>query len=721
MAVAPYKGGPGAKPNGTFLLTAAERRLTGREAELYVEELTRQLTASYQSVIKDLQRELLGGTLSGARQARIQSLLASAETAVAKLNRAADTFAQKAVPIIYRRGVDTAAEHLLALGVDVTVGAKADFDLDTLMGATLHREAIAVMADSLVQDLVGANLGIGGTASRFIRRAQLTRAKDVQMDKLVLEGLIQGDRRRDVSDRIYKALQDQIVNGEFVVINGRKYHADWYAELVARTRTREAVNQGRVNTALENGVTLIEIDTHESACPKCREFVGRVYSVDGTDPDFPKAVIIPPFHPHCKCNSYPVPKEHLRSKPYYDALVQFSNDPQADFAAYERNRVGGVGYVAPAPKPKPKRKARTKTPTAPAVPAPTPTTGGNTLINATPGQGRTWAPAPTLEEARDYTQALVSDGARGRYPMAPNGPMVRFGQDVRQSMYGQAAVPPTLRLDALNTLNRVMTELEEEAKRIGIPALRAVQAETSSVAAMGDGVLFINPDLFNDRFIGRESRGKNWISAKTAKLERLKDEVAKAEEALAKNEFIDFGILSAADQREALEASVFWGKKDIKILEDELAKGPPFKPDTGYALSVWTRPQGPGGRSWSVTDYLDGVEDRVLKTTYHEFAHHIHQQLGVTGANDYLYPPLEKELDRLFQQAYPGAKFQGGKQWLVDLSKADPDNYAPSIYGDTNPREWFAESYGAYKMGRKDLVPKILIPLIEKIEKGQWP
>ena len=39
---------------------------------------------------------------------------------------------------------------------------------------------------------------------------------------------------------------------------------------------------------------------------------------------------------------------------------------------------------------------------------------------------------------------------------------------------------------------------------------------------------------------------------------------------------------------------------------------------------------------------------------------------------------------------------------------------ASTKYGDTNPREWFAENYALYEMGKKDLVDPSFIKFFEE-------
>lgn len=325
---------------GTLPLTPAERKLNGKAADAYVEQLTKELEALYRRTARDLQGALLSGNLTMAKQARLQALLDAVSVQVAALHKAAATYAGKAVALSYMRGVDTSTLYLDALGYgNLSMETPAGrLDVDSLFGTTLHRDAVAVVTDSLVQDLVGANLSIEQTAARFIRESQLAQMRDAEISRQVARGIIEGRLAREVTNDILQGLQDKIQSGGFVSVGGKQYKADYYAGLLARTRTREAVNHGRLNFAYEHDIDLFGIDTHESACPYCRQYVGRVYSITGATPGFPRLTVMPPYHPHCKCNGYPVPVEHLEAMPYFEELKRFSNDPNASFEEFEQAR-----------------------------------------------------------------------------------------------------------------------------------------------------------------------------------------------------------------------------------------------------------------------------------------------------------------------------------------------------------------------------------------------
>jgi len=88
----------------------------------------------------------------------------------------------------------------------------------------------------------------------------------------------------------------------FVDRLGRKWRLDTYAEMVARTTTREAASVATLNTCQEYGQDLVRITVHYPTCEICAPLQGKVYSISGNDDRYPKLTDErrPPIHPHCR-------------------------------------------------------------------------------------------------------------------------------------------------------------------------------------------------------------------------------------------------------------------------------------------------------------------------------------------------------------------------------------------------------------------------------------
>jgi len=129
----------------------------------------------------------------------------------------------------------------------------------------------------------------------------------------------------------------------------------------------------------------------------------------------------------------------------------------------------------------------------------------------------------------------------------------------------------------------------------------------------------------------------------------------------------------------------------------------PLQPPTPYKLS-----DGKSGRPGGTAQYFATNKERMEKTMWHEFGHHIHQTFGVNDFTSYKDPPLESRLVAILKNEINRVGGVGSLEF-------------PSDYAKKNSKEYFAECYCLYKMGRNDLVPGFMQDVIAKIEKGQMP
>jgi hypothetical protein len=97
----------------------------------------------------------------------------------------------------------------------------------------------------------------------------------------------------------------------------------YYAELVARTRTREAQVQARHERLGELGIDLVSIVGRISNS-FCTAFLGQVFSLSGTSAKYPAYASLPgggpPFHPNCSKST----------RPYVEALATQAQAEQAE-------------------------------------------------------------------------------------------------------------------------------------------------------------------------------------------------------------------------------------------------------------------------------------------------------------------------------------------------------------------------------------------------------
>lgn len=304
----------------------AFRELRGLYREMYLREQIEQLFKIYSAAQKRLTAVLGNADATDFQKFRAGQLLRQVEVITTGLDRSAYKWAKSTMPSSYDRGIDLAGERLRALNVSRFVSYDAQ----------IHTSAIGILVDDVTRELLVANDGVKKFFDRFILQTQQTLLQDKEISRMIAEGLIEGQARRTVSDTLLKELSKKMDNEQFIVINGRNYRPDKYAELVARTRTREATTRGTLNTALRYGVDYVQWDVHSEICEYCQQYAGRVYSISGTDPQFPALKESPPLHPNCKCVVVPVTLEHLKRQGLFDETLKLSHAPLLEVDSFSR-------------------------------------------------------------------------------------------------------------------------------------------------------------------------------------------------------------------------------------------------------------------------------------------------------------------------------------------------------------------------------------------------
>jgi len=300
------------------------------ERELYLKKQVEVLRDMYKSTQEKLTRRLMSLDLTEFQRWRTEELLKQTKDMIKALDKDAIKWVKETIPVAYKRGFDIASERLRMMGV------VEDVDFST----RIHTSAVSILSDAVATDLLSANNSALKFINGYIRRTQQKILEDWKISRMIAEGIISGEARRTTSDRLLQEFQKRIKNGQVIVINGRHYDMGSYAELVARTRTREATTQATINTAIDNDVDLVQVSVHADACEYCQQFQGRVFSISGNDPEFPKLTEEPPYHPNCECILLPVTKEHLRRRlrDNYKNLVDLSNSKVKieSWSAYDR-------------------------------------------------------------------------------------------------------------------------------------------------------------------------------------------------------------------------------------------------------------------------------------------------------------------------------------------------------------------------------------------------
>jgi len=121
------------------------------------------------------------------------------------------------------------------------------------------------------------------------------------------EEIIEKEIKGESVYKIKREVKKLVENRGFTALidrGGKRWKVDRYAEMLVRTHIIKANNSGFVNRLLENGLELVEMSHHASACPICQPYEGKLFTLTGKNKKYGKAPDLP-IHPNCKHSFLP--------------------------------------------------------------------------------------------------------------------------------------------------------------------------------------------------------------------------------------------------------------------------------------------------------------------------------------------------------------------------------------------------------------------------------
>lgn len=154
----------------------------------------------------------------------------------------------------------------------------------------VNQIAIGLLLDSLTGRLEDATATVGRRVddvyrSEGLRLAAVQLSDEGTMPK-ASESLVRRLQRRGITSFVDKA--------------GRSWSLDAYARMAIKTTSSEAVFHGSRNQILARGFDLVEVNTVQNACPLCKPYEGKTFSLTGRTSKYPLLKITFPIHPHCR-------------------------------------------------------------------------------------------------------------------------------------------------------------------------------------------------------------------------------------------------------------------------------------------------------------------------------------------------------------------------------------------------------------------------------------
>lgn len=253
------------------------------------QELIQQYEQAENQIRKEIEKE------PGRNKEEYERYLLSRVTAIlAGLYLATEAWSSKHIPKIYNEGVQQAQRSVNAqykaadrTPPDIARMTSADFD------------SISILQRNLNTDLTNAVDHVGRMMEDEIRKACLQAS---------LEKVSSGQTVKQMQRNLVQMLENKGVAAIEYMRGGKKCYMslDAYAELVARSTVHEARNTANINLGVRIGNDLVKMSSHFGSCPICAPYEGRVFSVSGTNPNYPALYDTPwssayqNFHPHCR-------------------------------------------------------------------------------------------------------------------------------------------------------------------------------------------------------------------------------------------------------------------------------------------------------------------------------------------------------------------------------------------------------------------------------------
>jgi len=279
------------------------------------EKLIQQLIELYRWGFEQILQIILTKEAKGQAISYWKDMLKEVYDILNQLDKETQKWVQQVIGQVYSQASAETWAYLNSLGM--VVKENPSF-------AQVHQRAIDVVAQNMVMSMHESFQFIGRRINDTFRQVTLEETG---------RKLASGTTIKDMKQRVIQRLLDQ---GQTAFIDklGRKWRLDSYAEMVARTTTREAASAATINTCREAGLDLVKITTHYPTCEKCAPLQGKVFSISGRDKRYPKLTdeYRPPIHPNCRHTLQPYVRE---LDPDAEKVQKYSNtsltkDPRSD-------------------------------------------------------------------------------------------------------------------------------------------------------------------------------------------------------------------------------------------------------------------------------------------------------------------------------------------------------------------------------------------------------
>lgn len=244
----------------------------------------RLLVASMRSAREQIQRRIAealadGKPVSAYWQAREREI----SKVYDEMIKIEQSYLDKNIPDEFRDAKNLARDYLAKIGIK-RGKARDLFQINAI-------QAIIEDAMSLFKNAAAGGMN---QVRQLFRATQQRLISELAINNAVAAGMIESNTITGVKSALEKSLIQKLVkDGRVLTTNTitgatRSFEPEYYAEMVARTRTREAQSLGVVNSCLEFGVDLVKVSSHNTISPQCIPHEGKIYSISGSTAGYEK-------------------------------------------------------------------------------------------------------------------------------------------------------------------------------------------------------------------------------------------------------------------------------------------------------------------------------------------------------------------------------------------------------------------------------------------------
>lgn len=252
-----------------------------------------------------LVKQLEDGNISARR---IEQLSREVERIVSELAEQAGTNLSTLISNEYRVGAQTVVNQIITNGIASTISSSVK--------SLNHRQAAQAIMDEAFYSILQATDFMAVDAKQRVKQAvQIANEKSLKL----------GMSRKEATKQAIVDVNSKGITG-IIAKNGAEIPADKYMAGVVHYHQRKAHVTGGINMAMQNGYDLVFVNYVGITCEHCARLQGRVYSLSGNDPRFPKMLdeYKPPYHSHC-VHSISIWVEEYQSEEEIKRLIDLSN------------------------------------------------------------------------------------------------------------------------------------------------------------------------------------------------------------------------------------------------------------------------------------------------------------------------------------------------------------------------------------------------------------